>query len=99
MSYIKSMTTTLSIRELTRSGKILLDYDYIDIEDRKSHQYKGVFVPQKYAEDVKSYLEEKIRKEKDEQKKSILKFAGIADNEIGDRKIQDLIAEKSKKYK
>jgi hypothetical protein len=93
------MTTTLSIRELTRSGKILLDYDYIDIEDRKSHQYKGVFVPEKYADEVKVFLEEKLRQKKNDQKKAILKFAGIADNEIGEKKIQDLIAEKSEKYK
>lgn len=36
------MTTTLSIRELTRNGAILGDYDYVDIEDRKSHLYGSV---------------------------------------------------------
>ena len=56
----KSVVTTLSIRELTRSGKILQNYDYIDIEDQKSHEYKGVFVSQAYAEDVKVFLDEKI---------------------------------------
>ena len=38
------MTTTMSIRELTRNGSMFAEYDYIDIEDRKSHEYKGVFV-------------------------------------------------------
>ena len=99
MLYIINMTTTLSIRELTRSGKILLDYDYIDIEDRKSHQYKGVFVPEKYADEVKIFIDEKLRQKKQGQKNAILKFAGIADNEIGEKKIQDLIADKGEKYK
>jgi hypothetical protein len=38
------MTTTMSIRELTRNGSMFGEYDYIDIEDRKSHEYKGVFI-------------------------------------------------------
>lgn len=29
------MTTTMSIRDLSRSGSILSEYDYIDIEDKK----------------------------------------------------------------
>jgi hypothetical protein len=59
--YIIVMTTTLSIRELTRSGKTLLDYDYIEIEDKKAHQYKGIFVPNRYAEEVKELINSKIR--------------------------------------
>ncbi|MBN2858605.1 MAG: hypothetical protein JXN63_09420 [Candidatus Delongbacteria bacterium] len=98
MLYIYFMTTTLSIRELTRSSKILLDYDYIDIEDRKSHTYKGVFIPEKYADEVKSFLEDKIRKEKSDQKNKLMKFAGCAEGDFGDKSIQELISEKGDEY-
>ena len=88
------MTKTLSIRELTRSGKILLDYDYIDIEDQKSHQYKGVFVSKKYAAEVKQFIEQKLRQERQNKKESLLKFAGIGSGEISAKTIQELKAEK-----
>jgi len=70
------MTTTMSIRELTRSGKRFGEYDYIDIEDRKSHEYKGVFISAKYADEVKRFLEKKIAKEKEEKLERIMKYAG-----------------------
>jgi len=70
------MTTTMSIRELTRNGSMFGEYDYIDIEDRKSHEYKGVFISSKYAEDVKKFLEKKLAKEKQEKLDRIMKFAG-----------------------
>jgi len=70
------MTTSMSIRELTRKGKELSEYDDIDIEDRKSHEYKGVFVSAKYAEEVKRFLEEKLAKERQEKLERIMKYAG-----------------------
>ena len=53
------MTTTMSIRELTRNGNMFKEYDYIDIEDKKSNEYKGVFISSKYADEVKKILEKK----------------------------------------
>lgn len=47
---------------MTRNGAVISGYDYIDVEDCKSHEYKGVFVSAEHAEDVKRYLEEKIQK-------------------------------------
>jgi len=70
------MTTTMSIRELTRSGSKIADYDYIDIEDRKSHEYKGVLISAKYADEVKRFLEKKLAKEKQEKLDRIMKYAG-----------------------
>ena len=71
-----SHTTTMSIRELTRSGKKLKEYDYIDIEDRKSHDYKGVFVSEKYADEVKEFLEKRLEEEQKKQLEDIMRFAG-----------------------
>lgn len=70
------MTTTMSIRELTRNGSMFGEYDYIDIEDRKSHEYKGVFISAQYADEVKKFLEKKFAKEKQEKLDRIMEFAG-----------------------
>jgi len=70
------MTTTMSIRELTRNGSMFGVYDYIDIEDRKSHEYKGVFISAKYADKVKRFLEQKIAEEKQILLNEIKTFAG-----------------------
>ena len=66
----------MSIRELTRNGSMFSKYDYIDIEDRKSHEYKGVFISAKYADDVKKFLNTKLAKAKQEKLERIMKFAG-----------------------
>ncbi len=70
------MTTTMSIRELTRNGNMLGEYDYVDIEDRKSHEYKGVFVSAKHADEVKAFLDKKLAKEKQEKIDKLMQFAG-----------------------
>ena len=84
------MTKTLSIRELTRQGSILSEYDYIDIEDKKSHQYKGVFVSKKYAGEVKKFLQKKIEEEKQHKKDELMQFAGICKGDFGSNTIQKL---------
>ena len=89
------MNKTLSIRELTRSSRILLDYDYIDIEDRKSHEYKGVFVPKQYADEVKDYIDKKLAEENRKRKRELMQYAGIAHGDIGERNIQDIKGEKA----
>jgi len=66
----------MSIRELTRNGSMFAEYDYIDIEDRKSHEYKGVFISSKYADEVKQFLEKKLAKERQEKLDRIQKYAG-----------------------
>lgn len=70
------MTKKLSIRELARNVRTINGYDYVEIEDRKSKEYKGLFVSPKYAEEVKRFLEEKIRKEKQELLDELERFAG-----------------------
>jgi len=77
------MTTTMSIRELTRNGSMFAEYDYIDIEDKKSHEYKGVFISSKYADEVKQFLEKKLAKEKQILLDEIEAFAGS--NEMEER--------------
>jgi len=74
------MTTVVGMRELARNSNILDGYDYVDVEDKKTHQYKGLFVSPKYADELKAFLEEKISAEIQEQLAEINKFAGTMES-------------------
>lgn len=92
------MNTSMSIRDLTRRVKKLAEYDYIDIEDKKSHEYKGVFVSSRYADEVKRFLEKKLADEKRKRLNQLMQFSGIADGETNNKTIQELKADKEKRY-
>jgi len=77
------MTMTVGMRELVRNSNILDGYDYVDVEDKKTHKYKGLFVSPKYADEFKKFLEEKKAAEIQEQIDEVEKFAGSI--EIEDR--------------
>ncbi|MFV0481634.1 MAG: hypothetical protein ACK5LP_06590 [Campylobacteraceae bacterium] len=82
--------TSMSIRELTRSGDELSRYDFIDIEDKKQKIYKGIFVPKEHAKKVKEFLLKLLEKEKKQKKEEILKFSAILSGESENKKIQDI---------
>jgi len=88
------MTTTMSIRELTRSGKKLAQYDYIDIEDRKSHEYKGVLISAKYSDMVKDFLKKQVEREKQKRLDEIMQFAGILSGVTEGMSAQEIKAKK-----
>jgi len=66
------MTKRVGIREVTRNFSILDEYDYVEIEDKKTHEHKGMFISSKYAEEFKKFLDEKKQKKLNRLKK----FAG-----------------------
>jgi hypothetical protein len=66
------MTKKIGIREVTRNFSILDEYDYVDIEDKKTHEYKGMFISSKYAKEFKKFLDEK----KQEKLDRLRQFAG-----------------------
>ena len=70
------MTMVVGMRELARNSNILDGYDYIDVEDKKTHKYKGLFVSPKYADEFKAFLDEKISGEQQEKLDRIMKYAG-----------------------
>jgi len=70
------MTLKVGIRELARNSNILSGHDYIDVEDKKTHEYKGLFVSPKYADEFKNFLKDKKSKELQQQLDEIDKFAG-----------------------
>jgi hypothetical protein len=92
------MTTTIGIRDLARNSKILEQHDYVDVVDKRTHIYRGLFVSPRYAEEFKAYLARKIKIEKRESLDDIMQFAGMSDRQFGEKSVQKLTAEKRKKY-
>ncbi len=83
------MTTVVGMRELARNSNILDGYDYVDVEDKKTHKYKGLFVSPKYADEFKSFLEAKNAKEIQEQLDEIKRFAGTMECEDRYKGLED----------
>lgn len=53
------MTTKMGIRDITRNFSILDKYDYVEIEDKKTHKIKGLFISDKYVDEIKKILTKK----------------------------------------
>ena len=70
------MTTIVGMRDLARNSNILDGYDYVEVEDKKTHEYKGLFISPKYADELKAFLDDKISSEIQEQLDEIKRFAG-----------------------
>ena len=92
------MTTKMGIRDITRNFSILDEYDYVEIEDKKTHKTKGLFVSQKYADEVKKMLEDKARLKKQKEIEEMKDYVGIFNGEFGDMSAQDIKAKKREKY-
>jgi hypothetical protein len=70
------MTMKVGMGELARNSNILDGYDYVEVEDKKTHQFKGLFISPKYAKEFKNFLEDKISKQQQEKWNIIMKYAG-----------------------
>jgi len=81
---------TIGIRELSRNTKIMDNYDYIEIEDKKTHEKKGLLISPKYAEEFKKLLDKKINAEKQAKVNKIMQFIGIANGEFTNSTKQDI---------
>lgn len=89
------MTAVIGMRELARNSNVLQNYDYVDVEDKKTHEYKGLFISPKYAKEFKKLLEKKISDEKEKELDEIMQFAGSFDGEFTDLTTNKKIREKS----
>ncbi len=70
-----TVATKIGIRDIARNVNILNEYDYIEVEDRKTHEYKGLFIAPKYAEEFKRYLEEKLANERNGKLDRLKRYA------------------------
>jgi len=75
------MTIKVGIRELARNSNILDSYDYVEVEDKKTHEYKGLFISPKYADEFKRFLDDKISSKIQKQLDEIERFAGTMEFE------------------
>ena len=97
------MTMVAGMRELARNSNILDGYDYIDIEDKKTHEYKGLLISPKYADEFRAFLDEKISSEIQEQLDEIEMFAGKGEiherfNNLTSSQIREKIAKEKYGY-
>ncbi|BCG63921.1 MAG: hypothetical protein methR_P1668 [Methyloprofundus sp.] len=92
------MTITVGLRELGRNSNILEGYDYVDVEDKKTHEYKGLFVSPKYAAEFKEFLEAKKAKQKQEALNEIMQFVGMCHGDTQNMTAQETKASKKTKY-
>jgi len=94
------MTVRIGIRELIRNTKLLDDYDYVEVEDKKTHEYKGMFISAEYADEVKKLLDKKIAQEKQLEMDALMQYAGAI--EVDERyealSASQLREERAKKY-
>lgn len=70
------MTKRIGIREVTRNFSILDKYDYVEIEDKKTHKIKGMFISERLLDDVRKFLEDKEAKEIKKKLDEIKQFTG-----------------------
>jgi len=54
----------MSIRDMSRNVCILTEDAYLDSEDKKTHDYKGVIESSRRAEEIKDFLAAKLSKKK-----------------------------------
>ena len=77
------MTIKVGMRELARNSNILDGYDYVEVEDKKTHEYKGLFISPKYADEFKAFLDKKISTEHQLKLDRLIKYAG--ENKVHER--------------
>jgi len=84
------MISKVGVREITRNFNILQDYDYVEVEDKKSNTTKGLFVSAKYANEVKEFLDTKLKAQKQKKIDELNSFAGMLSGKIGEEKVGDI---------
>jgi len=93
-----TIATKIGMRDIARNVNILSEYDYIEVEDKKTHEYKGLFVSPKYADEFKIFLESKLSKEREAKLNRLRKYAaqGKIDeqyNDLDGKALREKIAE------
>jgi len=86
------MTAKMGIRDIVRNFSMLENYDYVEIEDKKTKEPKGIYISQKLAEKLKDIIEQKAQEEKEEQLNFINKFVGFLapEERFKDKTIQEI---------
>ena len=70
---IKMTITNISFRDFIRGEA---KGDIVRLIDKKSKKEKGLFVSNKYANEVLEFLKQKAEEEKEQKKRALLDFVG-----------------------
>ena len=89
---------TIGVRDISRNINILQNYDYINIEDKKTKEYKGLLISSKYADLIKEILKKKIEEERQKELDEIMQFSGIASGDTENMSVQEIKARKIDRY-
>lgn len=84
------MITTIGVRDISRNINILQDYDYVNIEDKKTKEYKGLLISSKYADEIKDFLKKKLQVERQKELDEIMKFSGIASGDTHNMSVKEI---------
>jgi len=93
------MTARLGVRDVVRNFNILEEYEYVEIEDKKSHALKGLFVSAELTADVMAFLDKKLATEKQKKLDDLMAFAGMVNGEFDTLTHQEIKAMKKEKYR
>ncbi|WP_035588009.1 hypothetical protein [Hippea jasoniae] len=92
------MIKKMGIREITKNFSAIDRYDYIEIEDKKTHQIKGIIVSGRYVNEIRDIVRKVIEEKKKKEIDEILRFAGIADGDTTNLSEKELRIIHAKKY-
>jgi hypothetical protein len=92
------MTKRLGIREITRNFSVLEEFDYVEVEDKKTHHIKGLFVSVEFLDAVKALINQKIEDKKKRELEAFSQYVGMVNGEFGDLTVQEIKASKKEKY-
>ena len=92
------MTAKLGVREIVRNFNILESYDYVEIEDKKTHKLKGLFVSAELLDEVKEFVDKKLRSRKKQEIDEMMQFVGMVNGDFENLNVQDIKSMKKAKY-
>jgi len=86
------MTTKMGVRDIVRNFSLLENYDYVEIEDKKTKEPKGMFISAKLAKELKEVIELKANEQKEEKISKIMQFAGTfeIDDRFKDKSVKEI---------
>jgi hypothetical protein len=70
------MTARVGIREISRQFSAYQDYDYVEIENKKTGKRNGLYVSEKYADELKAYIDKCEQQERQRKLDALMQFAG-----------------------
>jgi len=86
------MTTKVSVRELVRNSNILKEYDFVEVEDKKSKKLRGIFISPKLADEFKEFLEAKEQQEIQKKVDALNTLVPLPSGSLKDETIQSIKA-------